>query len=95
LNVSANVKIAMQRFENFGGTNAPNPLVARLPHNDSAPRDCTPLPPRYAPECCMMIFWKMLGRKIINSCRRVVHKSSSCFWSRSLGLAYHSGFRAA
>jgi len=32
LKVSANVKIAMQRFENFGGGNAP-PLVARLHHS--------------------------------------------------------------
>jgi len=31
LKVSANVKIAMQCFKNFGGANAPNaPLVARL-----------------------------------------------------------------
>ena len=31
MKVAENVKLAMQRFENFGGVNAPNsPLVARL-----------------------------------------------------------------
>jgi len=34
LKVSANVKIAMQCFENFGGANAPNtPLVVHLAPN--------------------------------------------------------------